>query len=597
MVDIILRVVEENQRSDSPPHGWNNPADVREARRYCRGMQYGPVFGASWGRSVLMDMGQHLHKLGIDPKLAAEMIFRFTKPGTDSKWWSHTEIYGFTLEAYEKAEDAPGVLSNASGDFDNGDFETMEEESPLDFEGEDWPKPLSYDTKQNNATLFDAFREARPTPVISSDSVFYSLNAGKVWVETDDDALTAEMRQTDPTFKLDTSRLRMMTSAAHIECHTLKRPFEWLDEPHDAPAAEDLALFRNCVLDVTTGKQFRHDGRLFATGLPNFDFDPDAKCPVWDSFLEASLHPSYIPTLHEFMGYVLTPDVRQHKMLFLIGAPRSGKSTILDVMAQLVGPEHTMARTLSDLGGDFGLEGALDKKLMTIPDAHDASGMKRNKVLDNLKSISGGDAVSINRKNLKMITTKIPVRIALAANKDPEFIDEAGGLSARQLIIRFERSFLGREDRDLAAKLQAELPGIANRALEGLARLRAQGHFTVGERGRAAVREVTASHSPALRFAQSELKITGDAGDFVTLDDAYERYHAWALEEGLTLHERRSRDRFKSDLTAALLTRGVTYERRRWRTPEMKRSGKGWQKVRGFAGVIMLDRPTLPDDI
>jgi phage/plasmid-associated DNA primase len=102
--------------------------------------------------------------------------------------------------------------------------------------------------------------------------------------------------------------------------------------------------------------------------------------------------------------------------------------------------------------------------------------------------------VSVNRKGLKIVTAKIPARIAVAANRHPKFIDDSGALAARELVLIFETSFEGREDRELSDKLRGELPGIANRALEGLRRLRANGgKFTVGEKGKAAARVGAAS--------------------------------------------------------------------------------------------------------
>jgi phage/plasmid-associated DNA primase len=330
-----------------------------------------------------------------------------------------------------------------------------------------------------------------------------------------------------------------------------------------------------------------HTGQYFATGLPEFDYDAAATCPTWDRCVGEWLDSSYHDTLHEFMGYVMTPDTSQDKLLAAIGVRRGGKSTTLQVMSWLVGAAHVVSRTLNDLGGDFGLEGTLDKKLMIIPDASDTELSKRSTALDRIKSITGRDDVSVNRKGVKIVSAKLPTRLALAANRHPKFLDDSGALNARELILVFDRSFEGKEDRDLSSKLRAELPGIANRALEGLRRLRANGRFTVGEKGLAAARELAESQSPALRFAHARLNVTGDADDFTPLGAVFESYTEWAVfSEELGSRERRNRDDFKNDLVAALMSKGVRYDRRRWRDPDAGKHGNA-PRVRGFIGITM----------
>jgi hypothetical protein len=59
-------------------------------------------------------------------------------------------------------------------------------------------------------------------------------------------------------------------------------------------------------------------------------------------------------------SWAMTPGTSLEKSLALIGARRGGKSTALRVMTWLCGASHVISRTLNDLGGEFGLEGALD---------------------------------------------------------------------------------------------------------------------------------------------------------------------------------------------------------------------------------------------
>jgi phage/plasmid-associated DNA primase len=212
-----------------------------------------------------------------------------------------------------------------------------------------------------------------------------------------------------------------------------------------------------------------------------------------------------------------------------------------------------VSRSLAELGGDFGLEGTLDKRLMLIPDAHDCEVRQRSVVLARIKGIVGNDELSVNGKNVKIASAKVPVRIIMVANRHPSFIDESGALSLRELLISFGNSFADRMDVHLSKKLEKELSGIANRALAGLARLRAnKNQFTVGAAMQEATTQLRRLQSPALDFAMSCLKLTRDDNDFVSDDRLYDLYIDWCKDKGVTGRLRRSCSNLKTDLIAAL---------------------------------------------
>ena len=568
----------------APRGGWDHAEDIAEAKRVCRDMA-GVILAGKRGLAFVGHVAGPLFDLGISPKLAADLIVSIQQPPQE-----RADVVNAVHDFYSVKVGRPGIRSKFEPRAEEWIAPDDDDDSWLEGGAAVWPKPLLYDAKQHNAKLAELFLAERPDKTISSDEVIYSLEGGTIWREASARELAAEIRKTDPALILDTRRLLAMVEAIHVERFTNARPFEWIDEPADAPLARDLVLFRNGVLDFESGDLMPHDGRYFATALPEFDYDPAATCPTWDRCVGEWLDSSFHPTLDEFMGYAMTPDTRYEKLLALIGARRGGKSTVLRVLSWLVGESHVISRTMNDLAEGFGLEGALDAKLLLIPDAHDTDSNRRSVALDRLKSITGQDEISVNRKGLKMVTARVPARIVIAANRHPKFLDDSGALAARELVLVFERSFEGHEDRDLSSKLRAELPGIANRALAGLRRLRTNGgKFTVGAKGRAAARELAESQSPALRFAQASLVITGDLNDRVSLRAVFDAYQDWAFAEGLSGREIRNRDDMKNDIVAALATRGVVHGRRRWHDPNKPKIGAG-TITRGFFGLKIRAR-------
>ena len=567
----------------APKHGWDNECDVREGKRLCRDMS-GVAARTKRDLPKIFDLAYKLRTFGISERFAAELIWNFNQPPFEK-----IEVIDQTHDAYQASSNPPGLLSQAGrpeNDWTPAELDDPDDTSWLEGGAAVWPKPLHYDAKQHNSKLAESFLTDRPAKLIFSDGFFYTLEEEKVWrVLREEEELAAEIRQTDPALLLDSPRIWGIVGAIKLMVFTKARPFEWIEEPHDAPLPNNLIPFRNGLLDFATGELVPHTGQYFATGLPVFDHDPDAACPLWEEKLGEWLHPSFHPTLQEFVGYMLTPDTRIEILLAMIGATRGGKGTIAFVMQQLVGPDHHCARTMNDLAGEFGLEGVTDKRVIFIPDAHNTEAGRRGATLERIKSITGNDVLSVNRKNKGIVNVRVPAKVVLIANQHPKFLDESGALGARELPLIFEQSFRGREDRELRAKLTAELPGIANWALAGLQRLRDNGgKFTIGEEGKAAARELAESQSPALRFARNSLVVTGDPDDFVPLPEVYAAYTQWALyTEELSPREKRNRDDFKNDLVAALMSRRVRYTRRRWHDPSKPKGRKG-DRVWGFFG-------------
>jgi putative DNA primase/helicase len=115
--------------------------------------------------------------------------------------------------------------------------------------------------------------------------------------------------------------------------------------------------------------------------------------------------------------------------------------------------------------------------------------------------------VSVNAKHRDEYTVFLPTRFTFNCNEMPAFFDTTGAFAARLLVVEFDTSFAGREDTDLDRKLAAEVPGIANWALAGLADLRRAGRFTVTDRLNEAVVAVQREASTLLAFAQDCLVV------------------------------------------------------------------------------------------
>ena len=119
----------------------------------------------------------------------------------------------------------------------------------------------------------------------------------------------------------------------------------------------------------------------------------------------------------------------------------------------------------------------MDKSLAIISDARLGGRTDSQVVVERLLSISGEDALTIDRKNLEPITVKLPTRLVIFSNELPRLGDSSGALAGRMILLRLTRSFYGQEDTGLTDRLLGELPGILNWAIAGWQRLRERGRF------------------------------------------------------------------------------------------------------------------------
>ena len=259
---------------------------------------------------------------------------------------------------------------------------------------------------------------------------------------------------------------------------------DWLCGDPPFPAREVLAstktllhlpsLFNGKVAGISPTPM------LFSANCLKYDYNPTATCPNWMNFVESIWTEDFdsIQCLQEWFGYLLLPDTRQHKLLMLIGPPRSGKGTIVRVLQELLGEGNVASPTLSSLAGPFGLWPMLNRFVALIPDARLSGRDDSVAVVERILSITGEDPQDIHRKNMPTLTgVRMPVRFVLLSNELPNMKDASGAFMTRVNLLRMTRSFVGREDRTLTDRLRGELPGILNWAIEGWRRLNERGYF------------------------------------------------------------------------------------------------------------------------
>jgi putative DNA primase/helicase len=311
-------------------------------------------------------------------------------------------------------------------------------------------------------------------------------------------------------------------------------PPAWLSPRRGDPAAADVIALSNGLLSVAGGRDFLPPTRRFFTlNSVGFPYAPDAPRPVqWERFLD-DVWPDDVEsreTLQELMGLLLTGDTRYQKIFMLIGPKRSGKGTIGRVLQALVGEGNHCSPTLNGLGGPFGAESLIGKRLAMIGDARLGHRADVSTVAERLLSISGEDSQTVDRKHRTAWTAGLSVRFVIMTNEVPALLDQSGALASRFVILRMTRSFYGKEDHSLTSRLLQELPGIFLWALEGLDRLRARGQFRQPKSAAEMVDQLDTLASPIKAFVRERCELNSVAS--VECATLYSEYRRWAESQG-----------------------------------------------------------------
>ncbi|MFJ8363074.1 phage/plasmid primase, P4 family [Streptomyces sp. NPDC093984] len=300
------------------------------------------------------------------------------------------------------------------------------------------------------------------------------------------------------------------------------------DRPNDGP----IVACENGLLRIRDRALLPHSPGFFNLVSVPFAYDPDATAPTWQWFLGQIWpdDPDAIRAVQEWFGYVLSGRTDQQKILLMVGPSRSGKGTIARVLKELVGKENLAGPTLAGLGTNFGLSTLIGKPLAVISDAR-LSGNDNSQVVERLLTISGEDTIDIDRKYREVWTGKLPTRLMILSNELPHFGDSSGVIARRFVVLNMTVSWLGREDSTLFDRLVAEMPGILNWALDGLARLEAKGRITEPASSREAVATMQDTSSPTSAFIR-ERCATGPTCS-IPVDTLWAVWREWAEDNGV----------------------------------------------------------------
>lgn len=289
---------------------------------------------------------------------------------------------------------------------------------------------------------------------------------------------------------------------------------------------------RNCFLAYDTLNHrwlsCPHDEMLGQKTVLPFAYDPNAECPEWQKFLDrVQPDPKIQSYLQKLFGYILLGEGRPHYECIAIwqGNGANGKSVSLGTLTELIGKDNCSFLSLHELSPK-NIE-MIVGKTVNIGSESERSDKVVTSILKKWASRENLTAEPKYRHHYTFIPFAIPL---FAVNEIPAIDDKTDGIWRRVHRLEWKVTIPQNErDTGLSHKLQSELPGIMNWALEGAVQIMENG-FEVPDEVQSSTQELrTESNSVAL-FADACIE-TGETY-YIAKNDLYKAYSQWCSANG-----------------------------------------------------------------
>lgn len=306
--------------------------------------------------------------------------------------------------------------------------------------------------------------------------------------------------------------------------------------------AEDQGRYinlRNGMYNLET-MEFEPEHRpelLFTTQL-DFEYDPDAECPVFKKYMRSSLvqpdsdtpdHALYM-LLMQALGYSMTARTDMKRSFWLVGRKDSGKSTFVSLLKGLMGNLHATIDLTQLATNRFLLAGIVGKRVVSFTES-DSNSVLPDALYKTL--VGGTDEIYADVKNRDAISFRPEAKVWWAMNDGqlPRVADRSGATMQRIIIIPFNRT-IPEKDRihNLEQLLMNERSGIFNEAITYLKRLQNGGAFERCEQSEDRRREYIMENDTEATFIEDKFELREDYK--IRGSELYRAYIAWCSENG-----------------------------------------------------------------
>ena len=300
-------------------------------------------------------------------------------------------------------------------------------------------------------------------------------------------------------------------------------------EERDEAAPEDV---RSYVVRVQ-----RPDRRDLITKAMPVRYDPDARAPIFERFLEKIQPDAEMRGfLQRWFGYSLTGLTTEQKLVFLHGSGRNGKSTLVDLIAKMMGEYATTVPIESLTGSETRKGSDATPDLVRLPGARMVRASEPEEGIRHreatVKSFTGGEPILIRKMREEFVEIDPIFKLTISGNHKPNVRGTDDGIWRRILLVPFDIQ-IPREAVDplMPLKLWAERSGVLNWLIEGaLAFL--NGGLQEPKGVTDATEEFREDSDPVRTFLVDACEVTGDPEHFELTKDLVEAFQVYQRDQG-----------------------------------------------------------------
>ena len=232
-------------------------------------------------------------------------------------------------------------------------------------------------------------------------------------------------------------------------------------------------------------------------------YKPEAQSKLLDDTLLLWFNGSskQIELFNQLLGYLLMNHVNYQKVFFFVGAPSTGKTTLLKLIISFCGNENVSAIQLEDMGKPFGLASIVNKIANIFSD------IRKSKVLasETFKMLADGSPLQINRKFKGELTYCFTGKLLFGMNNYPDFSKDFDGIERRVVIFEFKHVFKKSDPQFNPAILESLtsdecMSALLNRAIHGYKSLITNKGFITTEESEQALADFVSDNDNVVKW-------------------------------------------------------------------------------------------------
>jgi len=235
--------------------------------------------------------------------------------------------------------------------------------------------------------------------------------------------------------------------------------------------SKNVIPLKNGVFDLERWEFMSHSPNYYLRTKLNVEYKPCFYPERFAKFLDEILSENQKNLILEMMGYCLYPSYKFHKAFLLTGSGSNGKTTLLRVLTEVLGPQNVAGFSLQQLENSQYNSSQLFGKFANICADMSQKTLYKTSIF---KTLTGGDQTSHERKYKEPITFINFCKLIFSANELPAIREDTHAIWRRVILIVFEKTIPEeRQDENLIEKLttEDEKSGILNLMLFALRNL------------------------------------------------------------------------------------------------------------------------------